>query len=55
VFTVYDPLQLCFDWKKSFSVGRQDVEDDKGLGPSITMKTDKDLEEVSFLKENTAV
>jgi hypothetical protein len=52
---VYVPLQLCFDWNKSFSEGRQDLEKDKGLGPSVTMKTDKGVEEVSFMKENTAV
>ena len=31
------------------------MEDDKGLGPSVTMKTDKGVEEVSFMKENTTV
>jgi hypothetical protein len=39
---------MCFDWHKSFSEGRQDVEDGKGLGPSVTMKTDKGVEEVSL-------
>ena len=55
VFTVYVPLELCFDWKKSFSEGRQDVEDDRGLGLSLTMKTHKGVVEVSFMEENIAV
>jgi hypothetical protein len=55
VFTAYVPLQLCFDWNNSFLEGWQDVEDDKRLGPSLTRKTDKGVEEVSFMKENTAV
>jgi hypothetical protein len=55
VFTVYVPLELCFDWNKSFSEGRQDVEDDKGFGHSVTIKRDKRAEEMSFRKENMAV
>jgi hypothetical protein len=55
VFTVYVPLQLCFDWNKSFSEGKQDVEDGKGLGPSAKMKSDKGVEVVSFMKESTEV
>jgi hypothetical protein len=48
VFPEYIPLQLCFHWNKSFSEGRQDVEDSKRLNPSVTMKTDKVVEEVSI-------
>jgi hypothetical protein len=52
---VYVPLELCFAWNKSFSEGRHDVEDDRGLGPSVTMKLDKGVVEVSFMEENIAV
>jgi hypothetical protein len=52
---VYFPLELCFAWNKSFSEGRQDVEDDRGLGRSVTMKIDKGVVEVSFMEENIAV
>jgi hypothetical protein len=31
------------------------VEEDKGLGPLVTMKTDECVEEVLFMKENTTV
>jgi hypothetical protein len=48
-------LQLCFDWNNSFSEGRQVVEDGKGLDTSVKIKTDKGVEEMSFMKENTAV